>query len=755
MSIIDNPESCAVLTGAKTALELQSELESSNAITEVIRRLLSDDPIEVLLRDVLSIILKVEWLSVLKKGSIHLYDKDNDILRMVAHVNLDEELVDRCHEIPLGHCLCGRAALLQEIVYKSTIDEDHRIHFDGMDQHGHYCLPIIHTKELLGVLNLYLVENHVESEREKKFLDCIVNTIAGLLIRKTEEYDKTKYEAIVRNSKSGIVFTCANWNVSCVNPAFLEMMDYSDEGEVLGKHFKEFHKGIKDYDEEFYAGMKATLEQVGFWDGEMKCRKKGGEFFIINMTITPIRDAHNKLTIYAWFFRDISYEKSYEKKLLELAFKDPLTSLLNRNAFEERLLQQVLTGKRNKQSHAILYISMDKFKKVNDEFGPSAGDAALKEVGTRIQDCVKKGTDTIARIEGDKFGVILAEIGDVNNVGRIVGRIISIIKIPFLHEGKSIHLSCSVGISIFPRDSADAGMLLKAADTALQRIKETSAGNYKFSSQEMVEESLRVTELERALKVALKKDDELFLLYQPKFCLLTGKFVGVEALIRWDRPGHGLVSPADFIPIAEETDLIIEIGWWVITKATRQGALWRKQGLPPINIAINLSTRQFNKDELVGRIKAALADTGLPAENFELEITETTAATNEKKTIRVMNEIIKIGVTFSLDDYGTGHASINYLRKFPVSTLKIDRSFLSGEVVDEALFEGIIAMSDALGLKTVAEGVETEEHMKWLRGIGCTLAQGYFCSRPVTPEQISELLAQGGKPMGCFLEEKV
>ncbi len=726
----------------------QESLKKTEAVSRVLKECISELPLNDILDNTLKIILAENWLKLTHKGAIFLFDRENEVLRLVAWTDLDTELVKECASINIGQCLCGKAAKNRSSIYKDSIDHDHSIFFDGIDEHGHYCLSIVCNDELLGVLCLYLDAGHKQNEEEMQFLSDIVNVLASVIVRKREEDKRLVYKAVIEGSSDAIIFTCKNWIIEEVNEAFKHVTGF-EEGDVIGRSFAILQNDMFDcYDEEFYRGMQVALSQAGEWRGDLKIRRKNGAFSIVYVSIKPIisKDEKNGL---AWSLHDINMERQYADRLRKVSMQDPLTRAPNRLVLEQNMRLVISNNIRDKQMHALLLIDLDRFNKVNDTFGHAAGDDLLKQALARINGCVRDG-DTVARLGGDEFAVLLVNIESRDNAERIACNIVRVINREFNIRECKANIGSSIGIAIFPEHGKSVSDLLNAADVALYYVKENGRNGCCVSSETLVLSSREKNTLEADLRKALKNGNQFILVYQPKVDLETGQFVGVEALVRWSHPEKGLISPNDFISVAENSGLIDALGEWVLTEACRQGHEWAKAGFNDIGIAVNLSSRQFKEsDDLVHIVSGVLRKTGFNSKNLELEITESAAARNMESVVRQMSQLCALGVSFSLDDFGTGMSSLGYLRQFPIKVLKIDRSFVLSD--DQSIIRAIVLMAYELGLKVVAEGVEKEEQIVWLKEIGCNMAQGYYCSRPVLPELIIKLLKKKPSPMQCTL----
>ncbi|MFL6709984.1 MAG: EAL domain-containing protein [Massilia sp.] len=454
--------------------------------------------------------------------------------------------------------------------------------------------------------------------------------------------------------------------------------------------------------------------------------------------------------------RDITERKRAEERIKHMAHHDALTGLPNRSLIGDRLDQAILHAQRKRRCVAVAFIDLDGFKLVNDGLGHNAGDELLKVVGARMQQCLR-ADDTLGRFGGDEFVVILSDLADnALAVTPVLEKIRQAVREPVQVEGQQVQVSCSMGVVMYPRDGVDPTTLMMNADAAMYRAKELGSNNFQFYTSEMnasVEEKLVLLD---GLRHALD-ENQLSLLYQPKVDLRSGRIFGVEALIRWHHPEHGMISPLRFIGLAEESGLIVSIGEWVLRTACSQNMAWRDAGLPPLSVSVNVSPRQFEEKRLVERVALALEESGLDPEALELEVTEGLIMRDLEKSVGKMRELKAMGVALSIDDFGTGYSSLSALKSFPISSLKIDKSFVSelaDNQDDQAIAMAVISLGHKLNLRVIAEGVETEQQVRFLRENECDEMQGYLFSPPVKPERIAELLREQAATVAPLLSKE-
>lgn len=489
--------------------------------------------------------------------------------------------------------------------------------------------------------------------------------------------------------------------------------------------------------------MWESILSKGHWKGEIWNRKKNGETYPEWLNISAIKSEKGEISNYVAVFSDITSIKDSEQKLQHLAQHDPLTGLPNRLLFIEQLQHAIERARRHNYIVGVMFLDLDRFKNINDSLGHSAGDNLLQAVAKRLLSCARE-EDTVARLGGDEFMIILEEISSAEHTAIVAQRILNEFKRPFEILGHEFYAGTSIGISTFPSDGNDAQTLIKNADTAMYRAKELGRSNYHFYSPELTAGAQHRLTLETALRHALERK-EFQLHYQPQFSMDSNTIIAVEALIRWSRPGHGMVSPAEIIPLAEETGLIIPIGEWVLQTACAQAKAWSRQGTGELRVAVNVSPKQLLNSDIVLSVRKALDQTGLDPHLLELELTEDSFMAATEDILQAMNELKEIGVILSVDDFGTGYSSLNYLKRLPIDKLKIDQSFVRDipeDTDDMAIARAVIALGHSLNLTVIAEGVETAQQLQFLQAEGCDEFQGYLCSKPLPVEELTLFIQQ-------------
>ena len=546
--------------------------------------------------------------------------------------------------------------------------------------------------------------------------------------------------AIAFEAQEGIMVTDAENTILRVNKAFTKITGYSSD-EVIGKKPDLLSSGRQD--QAFYSDMWATITRTGSWQGELWNQHKQGTIYPEWLTITARKDKNKKTTHYVGIFTDITKFKAAEEKIKQLAFYDPLTQLANRRKLIDRLEHGVAMCLREGSNLAVLMLDLDRFKIVNDNFGHQAGDELLQQVGSRINKRLRK-TDLLARLGGDEFVVLLEDISHADDAARVAEEIISDLARPFqLNKAKDVRIGTSIGISLYPEHADTIEALMDHADMALYQAKDRGRGCYAYFSENLTRTVRERLVIEANLRRAMKQQ-ELRVYYQPQVDIVTGKIIGAEALVRWQSEDDGLVPPGKFIPIAEETGLIIELGEWVLQETCRQGQQWLEKGLQPIILAVNVSAQQFKRsNNMYAVVKKVLATTGFPANQLELEMTESSLMEQQDSVVMILNELRSLGVLLAIDDFGTGYSSLAYLKNFPLDTLKIDKSFIDDIPHDQGdveIAKTINAMGHNLGFKVLAEGVENQEQLDFLRKIGCHSYQGYIKSKALPADEFEALL---------------
>ena len=541
--------------------------------------------------------------------------------------------------------------------------------------------------------------------------------------RKATETTLLMAARVFENSRDAIAITDGAHRVLAVNQAFSDITGFPPQ-EIVGAELPDLRSDLREAG--FYEQIWDYVAANDHWEGEVWSERKNGEEYTVWVALTAIRDQAGAVANYMAILSDITDRKRLEEHTRYLAEHDYLTDLPNRVLFLDRLHQALQTARRKQTMVAVMFLDLDRFKGINDSFGHQVGDAVLKEVAGRLKGCVRS-VDTVSRQGGDEFVVILADIGGVDQAAHVAGSVMQAVAQPLQVAEHHISLSLSIGISICPGDGDDVDALLKHADVAMYHAKQNGRNAFSFFSPEMNAHVIERVQMENNLRHALA-NSEFELAYQPEIDIATGLTIGVEALIRWRHPQRGLLMPDQFIEVAEECGLMVPIGDWVLREACSQARKWRDQGFPVV-VAVNLSNVQFVHNNLVHSVDEALGHSGLDAQFLDLEITEGVIMNGDQATVATVNALRERGVSLTIDDFGTGYSSLSSLRRFPLSKLKIDRSFVDDimrEPGGAAIIPAIIAVARSLKLRVSDEGVETEEQLRFLRELGCDQYQGFY-----------------------------
>jgi len=552
------------------------------------------------------------------------------------------------------------------------------------------------------------------------------------------------FEQVIKQIKQGIMITDLTGHILYVNTTFCEVTGYHPEeivGETLDILKSEMH------DDSFYKLIWENIYETDYWQGEVYNKTKDGEIYLQWLDINVMKNDMGEVTRFVFIYTDIQKHKQAQKEITFLAYHDPLTKLPNRlyaNQYLHKLLNQ---AKEQKNIIAVLYLDLDRFKQINDTFGHSSGDEVLRQAALRIEKCLRK-SDIVSRFGGDEFVCILSDISEKSDAEIVAKNIIQALSRPFNLNNMDTYTSASVGISFYPYDGNDVETLLTYADSAMYRAKNLGKNQYKLAQVEENAGAFEIMLLENGLREALE-EDAFTLHYQPLLDIKTHEVNGFEALLRWEHPDYGTVSPADFISLAEKNGLIVPIGEWVLRTACRQNMAWQNAGYPPIRMAVNISAQQILDSNFLNTVLKILEETKMPARLLELEITETVLLQQTDATILILQQLREKGIRISIDDFGTGFSSLQYLKNFPVDTLKIDQSFIQDIDTNHnshLITSAIYSLAHNLNMKVVAEGVETMQQLFKLNEPQCDEVQGFLFSKPIPENKVMRWLEQ------CYLD---
>lgn len=565
-----------------------------------------------------------------------------------------------------------------------------------------------------------------------------IGTVQDVTARHFADEQLNLAASVFENSLNGVVITDAATRIIKTNRAFSRIFGYSCE-EVVGERPSMFRS--ERHDDAFFKRLWTTLERDGEWHGEIWDRRKDGVIIPLWQNISAVRDKHGNVNHYIGVFYDLSDEKRSAADIHRLAYYDTLTDLPNRQLFHDRCADALRQSSPDGTLSAILFLDLDRFKYVNDTLGHPVGDKLLRAVACRLTESLRH-TDTVARLGGDEFTVLLRSLQNREDAGLIAQKIIAVLSQPFFVQDHKLDIGASIGVACFPDDGDDVTTLIKNADLALYKAKEEGRGTFRFYEGGLTDKAKERHFIEGELRGALERD-ELSVHYQPLYDLSSGELVGAEALLRWYHGARGWISPVSFIPVAEDTGLIVPIGEWVLHTACRQARTWQRSGHRAFRIAVNVSGVQIERSDIVRTVQCVLDETGLPPESLELEITETYVMRQAQQSIRVLEGLRDLSVSLAIDDFGTGQSSLSYLKRLPVDKLKIDRTFIADiprNQHDMAIARAIVALGHSLHLKVLAEGIETAEQAAFLRELKCEEAQGFYFGRPMAAVDFEMLL---------------
>jgi diguanylate cyclase (GGDEF)-like protein/PAS domain S-box-containing protein len=629
---------------------------------------------------------------------------------------------------------------LEKLEHKDTISRTLQLEIkrkDGTNVWTETMVSFIRDKNqrpvgILGVMRDITERKKAESQRE----------VMLEAIRQGEE----KYRTILESIQEGYFEVDLNGEFTFCNNSMSRLTGHSKE-ELLGMNHKQLtnEETAKEVFQAFSEVYNTEEPSKGF-DWQI-IRKNGVEGYI-EASVSLQKDSSGKPIGFKGMIRDITERKRTEQQINYMATHDTLTGLPNRLMFSQLLNQAIRSAQRHRKQLAVLFIDLDRFKAINDSLGHEAGDRLLKEMAKRFKRSLR-ADDVVGRLGGDEFVIFIEEVEEFRQVENVAHKILTTTIQPMVLQGEECRVTASIGISMYPGNGTDEQTLIKNADMAMYFAKEEGKNNYQFYSKDIQSLSNKRFSIETNLRRALERN-ELSLKYQAKLDFKTGMITGVEALLRWKNLSIGLITPTQFIPVAEETGLIVPIGRWVMKTACAQNVAWQRQGLPPVCMAVNLSFRQLMDDNLLEDIKAALVDSGMAPNLLELEITESMVMQNPARLIALLTDIKKLGVRIAIDDFGTGYSSLAQIQHFPIDTLKVDRSFirnLSQDSENQAITQAIITMGKTLKLTVVAEGVETQEQKDFLRDLICDEMQGFHFSKPIAPDQFADLLRKNNIPL--------
>jgi diguanylate cyclase (GGDEF)-like protein/PAS domain S-box-containing protein len=710
---------------------------------QVLEQLLSAQKLPIILANIINY---VEEESPLSLCSILLLDNEGKHLLMGAAPSLPDFYNNAIHGIEIKDETgsCGTATFQKKRIIVEDIQhhpywENYKELATQANLASCWSEPIWGSNnKILGTFAIYHRQPCSPSRNHIALIEMISGLVA-IVIERTQSHDRLQLlSRAFDQTHDGITVTDANNIIIDINPAFSTITGFSRE-EIIGHKPKILNSGKQN--SEFYDEMQQSLNEENYWQGELWNRKKDGNIFAEQLTISALQDEQGLTSHHIGVFSDITKRKQDEDKIHQLANYDALTNLPNRTLLDDRIKQSINFSQRNERSFAVLFLDLDHFKNVNDSLGHHIGDLMLIEVANRLMTVIRK-EDTVSRIGGDEFILLLQEI-HADGAAHLAQKVNDSISAPFILKESELSITPSIGIALYPMDGDDPATLLQAADSAMYQAKDSGRNQFQFFTKALFESTNKRLEIDNALRGAINRQ-ELSLHYQPQFNITSGKLIGCEALLRWTHPNLGSVSPAEFIPIAEDSGLILAIDRWVLHNAIKQMAVWKKQGMLNFTVSVNLSAAQFHHQDLVAMVQDALSEHKISAHYLELELTEGLMMEQVEAAISAIELLHQEGIQLSIDDFGTGYSSLSYLKRFKIDKLKIDQSFvrdIASDPDDAAIVSTIVALANSLGVKTIAEGVETKAQQRFLSEIGCHEMQGYLYSRPLPVTEFETFIA--------------
>ncbi|MCF6138387.1 EAL domain-containing protein [Pseudalkalibacillus berkeleyi] len=680
--------------------------------------------------------------------TIHLYSQENNELQLAAAPSICENHSPQLSTMNVGEDVsgCGRAAALKKPVVVSNIEDDplslhlHNFFFE-YSIGSYWVMPILSSKnELLGIVTIYSLKTRLPSKTDqrliKMYTDIAVLAIEQKQTKQALRESETRLKIMTENMSDLIVIFDSKGIVNYVSPAYQKIFGRLPELENTFSTY--LHNDDRENVLETFETLVRTKERQ---DVECKYRNADGEYVVIEARAMPVLDANEEVKQVVVVARDITKRKKTEETIKHMAYHDSLTDLPNRRKFQEDLDQLIMRCKNRNLIAGVLFLDMDRFKVINDSLGHAFGDSVLSVVASKLKSVIQENGH-VYRMSGDEFTVLVPKVIHISDLTKIAKKISRSFDEPIIIDGHEFHISFSIGVALYPDDGEDVESLLAHSDMAMYRAKEKGRNAYEFYRPSMNINNYERLVLENDLHKAIE-NKELILHYQPRIDVAANEIIGVEALVRWNHPQWGIISPGQFIPLAEETGLIVKIDNWVLENACKQNKQWQEKGYPPIRMAVNFSARQFLQRNLANSIRKVLQDVEIDGSWLEIEITESTLMKYEESIVQSLEDLEKMGIRIAIDDFGTGYSSLSYLKKFHVHSLKIDQSFVRGigkSPDEEAIAKAVINLGHSMKMRVVAEGVETGEQLAFLESQNCNEVQGYHFYRPMEADMLDEIL---------------
>ncbi len=711
--------------------DLHKILECQDILHRILSIATRDLCLNSALEEIAEILTHIPWLPETRKSAIFLKEAGSNELVMKASRGLPDMVTERCRKIQLGECLCGLSALKKEVLFSDHVDYRHTIRFEGMEDHGHYCIPLLWNDDLLGVVTLYLEKGHTYDPVESAFLKTIGTAITDVIRYILLKDKERKLSIAIDQAPDWVVMTNRDGVIEYVNPAVEEITGYSKE-ELIGKTPRVWKSGI--HTREFFEDMWNRLLSGQSFRGTFINRKKNGEIFYVDQTITPIKDENENTIGFIATGKDVTEHRIYEERIYRLAYYDETTGLPNRNYFIEK--GQSLVN--DEESVALVILDLDRFKFLNDTYGAPVGNYVLREIADRLREALPPDA-LLARIGNDEFGMIVPHVKSEKRVGVLVRRLLRCVSERIDLGGKYVAITGSAGVSISPYHGKTLSELMRSADLALAHAKEEGKNRFMTFDSAMSGKVREIVSFTGNL-VRLKVGESFSLRYQPIVDLSTHKVVALEALLRWK---GRRVSPERFVSILEETGLIDDVSLWILERAVDFLNTIHDRCDREIRVSVNVSPVNLMSQKFVNRAIAMLRDSNLPADRIILEITENILVKNENFLKESIAKLKDTGVNLAMDDFGAGYTSLKYINRYPIDVVKFDRLFLKDvERSDrgKALARNLISTMRDIGISTIAEGVETEDQYRTFLDLNCDLCQGFYFYRPMAERSVKKLL---------------
>ena len=750
--IVERLQGTVMDVTSRKVVELRQSME--HTVTRLLAE--SDSPAEVMPEVIQTICETLGWVC----GALWKLDKQSGSLQRsvtwsVPHPRIEEffRTSKPFIQAPAPGSLIARAldagapVWNQDVARNADFGRAAAAHESGLC--AAFAFPVQAGGKVFGVMEFFTEQ---AQRADQEMLQCahFIGRHVGQFFQRKQAQDALReseahFRSLVEQASDSFYVHDLDGRIIDVNQHGCDCLGYRRQ-ELLGMSMAEIDIDLSISELKYLRNQVSSKAPVAL---ESRHKRKDGSIFPVEIRMGPI-DINGQRHLLS-LVRDVTERKELQDHIQHLAYHDSLTDLPNRAMFNRQLSHAILQAQRHEKGLAVLFIDLDRFKNINDTLGHDAGDRLLQEMARRIEACLRGGeaaarmdggSDLVARLGGDEFVVLLEDVADAGHVTQVARRLLGALVKEYPLKGQLIHVTASIGISTFPEDGRNEFSLMKHADIAMYRAKDRGKNNFQFYSAQMDVHSAELLALESSLRRAPDRD-EFVIYYQAKVDANTGRITGAEALVRWQHPELGLVSPIHFISLAEESGLIVPLSKWVLNDACRQSVAWERQGLPPIHIAVNLSARQFADENLFADTMATLHEIGMDPSLLELEITESMMMYNTDRTIEVLAAFRKQGIRIAIDDFGIGYSSLSHLKQFPIDIIKIDRSFIKdipGDHADEAITEAIIVMGRSLKIKVVAEGVETAQQLHFVRSHGCDEIQGYFFSRPIPADAFANLL---------------